>query len=1005
MLSDNETAESFYEQSEKFIKNGDYSKAIEKLERALQLKPDYYDAIMALGIVYRLLEDDVSWIKYEIKLKNIEESIRKKDTLEYFMFLFKLGSAYYYFKENNKAWDYYRKAEKITKNVQVKKHPFYTKLLRNMGKLYIIFGNFLSAKKYLLKFKNIEKRTWRKDPLSYSDSLIYLAHLYSSMGDYNSAIKNYLEAKNILKKTPSKKSLIYVNLLNDLSQLYQFMGDYSSAKECSLEAKDIKDDTQEKDVLNDADSLRNLGEKYLSMGNFKLAEENYLKANDIIKSAQEREPMDYMDSLVDLSELYLSKGDFDLAEIYLLKAYHICVKTPNKNLLINAGMEKRMGKLYLSKKDDFRAEEHLLEAKHYWELLHNGKMIQSKEHPNYAILLDDLGHLYRYMVDYEKAKEYFLEAKKIREIRLGVKNQVYAISLNNLNLLYCDMGNYAQAIKYKLEADILIKTLVIKNFSLLSTRQRNHYGNEMTNTLEASYFLSWFYTTPESNSLSYDNTLFIKGLLLRTANAVRDSIYNTNDKKLISQFEELDRLKQKIEVLLQRNDGNESYIHDLELKANTLDEYLTQTSRAFKEFYEDFNLGWQNVRDHLQANEAAIEFVSFILCDKYDEQVTVTQYAALILRTGMDAPEWVPLCEESQLASIFKKSEGEKDSQRITNILYNENNYDLYNTVWKPLKEVLEGVKTIYYSPSGLLHKISFSAIPVEKGKHLTDIYDLNLVSSTREVVRRNTKRECKPKSAVVYGGIYYNLSSESIKNKVPENQDDLEKLELHDELKKRSGEWEHLAYSAKESEEIHKRLKEKDIVSELYMRAEGNKESFKSTDKQTNVIHLATHGFFIQDDRRNNKDYEWLERLGGGKRVYLNPLLRSGLVFAGGNNCKKGEQVDSILLANEVAQMNLTGAVLVALSACETGLGEVDNSEGVFGLQRAFKLAGAQTIIMSLWQVEDKSSQMMMTDFYRNWLSGKSKQDAFREAQKKIRKLYPDPYNWAAFVLIDGLL
>jgi len=558
------------------------------------------------------------------------------------------------------------------------------------------------------------------------------------------------------------------------------------------------------------------------------------------------------------------------------------------------------------------------------------------------------------------------------------------------------MEDYIKALKVKQEADYQKKSMIIKKFCILSEQQRNNYLKNNISFFDLSYSLSWFRQIPESNCLCYDNTLFLKCLLLRTTNYVRDSIYKKKDKKLISQFEKLYSLRQQIAVLWQNSDVKEEYIKNLEQEADLLDKALTQASPAFREFNEDFTLGWQNVQDNLQNNEAAIEFVSFKLHDKYDKKVTVTQYAALILRPNMKSPEWISLCEESELASVFKKTENEKDSQKITGIFYNEENYDLYNAIWKPLEKALDGVKTVYYSPSGLLHKISFNAIPAENGKRLIDIYNLNLVSSTRELAGRGAKKETMPKSAVVYGGIHYNLNPENASKNL------LEGTQPPEELKKRGGKWDDLPYSDKESEDIHKELVKKGIGSILYARADGNKKTFKNTDRETGIIHLATHGFFIQDDKRTDGNNEWLERLGGGKRIYSNPLLRSGLALAGGNNWKEGEQVDGILLADEVANMNLTGAELVALSACETALGETDNSEGVFGLQRAFKLAGAQTLVMSLWQVEDKSTQMMMSSFYRSWLSGKNKQEAFKQAQKEIRSLYPDPYNWAAFVMID---
>jgi CHAT domain-containing protein len=207
----------------------------------------------------------------------------------------------------------------------------------------------------------------------------------------------------------------------------------------------------------------------------------------------------------------------------------------------------------------------------------------------------------------------------------------------------------------------------------------------------------------------------------------------------------------------------------------------------------------------------------------------------------------------------------------------------------------------------------------------------------------------------------------------------------------------------------IQRLLEGRQIRVIRYSGVKGNKESFKAlSGKKTSIIHLATHGFFMEDVESDNEKQERLKRLGGGQKAYENQLLRSGLILAGGNKAWTGEPVEGvengILFADDVAKMNLLGAELIVLSACVTALGEINNSEGVFGLQRAFKLAGAQTLVMSLWEVDDKATSIIMGEFYRNWLSGMSKQEAFKAAQRSLRKeeRFSSPYFWAAFVMMD---
>jgi CHAT domain-containing protein len=261
-----------------------------------------------------------------------------------------------------------------------------------------------------------------------------------------------------------------------------------------------------------------------------------------------------------------------------------------------------------------------------------------------------------------------------------------------------------------------------------------------------------------------------------------------------------------------------------------------------------------------------------------------------------------------------------------------------------------------------------------------------------------------------VYGGLLYDLDADKMKQEAAAYQSQgAQVIAALPADAKRGGTWGYLRGTANETLSVQRQLNENKITSVLYNAARGNKESFKSLDgKKTGIIHLATHGFFIDDIEKNYGNREMLQRAGGGQKAFENPLLRSGLILAGGNNAWNGTPVEGIengiLFADDIARMNLLGAELVVLSACVTGLGDVKNSEGVFGLQRAFKLAGAETLIMSLWEVDDEGTSILINEFYRSWLSGKSKQEAFKEAQRKLRSdtRYASPYYWAAFVMMD---
>ena len=192
---------------------------------------------------------------------------------------------------------------------------------------------------------------------------------------------------------------------------------------------------------------------------------------------------------------------------------------------------------------------------------------------------------------------------------------------------------------------------------------------------------------------------------------------------------------------------------------------------------------------------------------------------------------------------------------------------------------------------------------------------------------------------------------------------------------------------------------------------------------KKQNIVHIATHGFYYKNDDNRKMQKAGLDFLTNNRDSLIKDdqeisLMRSGLLFSGCSNRLQGISIpegvdDGILLAKEIASLDLRGLELVTLSACETGLGDI-TSEGVFGLQRAFKKAGAKSILMSLWKVDDNATRMFMDEFYRNFVSlKKSKIESLHAAQNFVRnyedtmthsKIYDNPKYWAAFILLDAI-
>lgn len=354
---------------------------------------------------------------------------------------------------------------------------------------------------------------------------------------------------------------------------------------------------------------------------------------------------------------------------------------------------------------------------------------------------------------------------------------------------------------------------------------------------------------------------------------------------------------------------------------------------------------------------------------------------------------------------------------------------DLYELVWKPIEEEMEGMEDIYFSPIGAFHQIGIEYLQNEDGMNMNNLYAIHRLSSTKELVKRRMNNPSK--KVALFGGINYNASLENMRGTSSvdrkEENDVARTLDIEStnvRALEANGKISYLPGTLKEVNSINEvwgESNKSDVL--LYRGDEGAESSFKDiSNKDCSVIHVATHGFFYkQDDKQIIRDID--QRFRDLSLHFVSDdiqvidedkmLTRSGLIFAGADNTINNVTIpqgvdDGILYADEISNLNLGNVNLVVLSACQSGLGNVANSEGVFGLQRGFKLAGAHSIIMSLWKVDDNATQILMTEFYKNVVAGKNYQEAFAEAQNTLRLeengKYDSPQYWAAFILLDDI-
>jgi CHAT domain-containing protein len=388
----------------------------------------------------------------------------------------------------------------------------------------------------------------------------------------------------------------------------------------------------------------------------------------------------------------------------------------------------------------------------------------------------------------------------------------------------------------------------------------------------------------------------------------------------------------------------------------------------------------------MNQREAAVEYV---LSDS-------TSLGALVL-LPQGSPVYVPLTSTNELW-IAMTGMADMDSHQKADAMYIQNQLHLYEKLWKPIETILQDVKAVYFSPTGFLNDLAFSAFICTDGSYLSDKYELHQMLSTGDLIDLRTSREKNVvRTASLYGSVFYS----------PEQEKEVESI-AEDKSKKNRGAlvdaFEYLPFTKQEVVDVGSLMNSKQVRVNIFEGYSSTEESVRSISEHSpDVLHFSTHGFFVKGDK-NAMGNKFLARF---PAMRFSSMQRSGLALVGANRTWEGaidipEESDGIITANEVALLDLSQTRLAVLSACQTAVGEY-TTEGVYGMHRGFKQAGVKSILASLWNVNDKSTARLMALFYEKWLSGTPMQQSLNEAVRELRKEYPSPFYWAPFVLMDA--
>lgn len=979
--------------------------------------------------IYTELERSYESLDFEacIKLQKQVEALARtqRDTVVANSFFY-VGDAHYQLGETAEAIRWLERERSLRAELGLMETEAFSGSLYNLASLYLEEGNYSKAgemadqliindrKLYgaaseefvssvvstidifarLEKFSDAEKllqSTVRQQPrnsLSQGVLLSKLGDLYTLTSQYSKAARSLESALAILAETAGQNSPEYITVLVNVGILNMGRGKFAEAEETfDYALAEISPDQP-----GYLATLNNQGLVYRSLGQLQRAEKIFLdmKAMDSIDLGVTHP--DFAITLTNLGFVYAEEGKFILAERALLRALEI---------QRNNGEEKTA---------------------------------------SYARKLNNLARVYRLAGTPEKAIPLHEQALKLFRKTLGDRSAETATTLYNTGVAYWKAGDERAALKYlRNSASVRASTLGKEHPKYNESREKIAeylwYRKQMKEAREifGEVFRNYYYqmdawfpvlTEEEKAKLYYTNIkpafekfnsfamdlretdptilgevynhqVNTKASIMYATEKVKEAIQSSGDTLLISEFEMWQAQKEQIAKLYSQNLPN-NRIDSLQQSADRLEKELTRKSAVFAKQFTRRKLTWTDVQKTLNEKEAAIEVIRYNTYspDSGGAFSDKINYAFLIVTTETrNQPDLVLLDNGNEMESKFLNF-------YRNNIRFAMDDTRSYANYAGALVEYLaaHGVGKVFLSPDGVYNQISINTLKDPKtGGFLVDNFDIRLVTNTRELVNQKSVRSGS-QSSILIGYPKFNLKGPSQSKGTATRsltRGGITRGLRGGLLRYMRGEG-GISVLPGTQEEI-KRIATLSADPKTFMEEMASEDVVKKVNGPM-ILHLATHGYFLEDEAP----------AANTTSTYVpNPLLRSGLILAGAENfLKTGTPVnergdDGILTAYEAMNLNLDDTDLVVLSACETGLGVVKNGEGVYGLQRAFKMAGAKSMIMSLWSVDDEATQELMSLFYSERLTNSDQHAAFRTAQQKLKEKYNHPFYWGAFVMV----
>ena len=830
-----------------------------------------------------------------------------------------------------------------------------------MGQSAYAMGRYVFAEKRLKAAQQFFEKSYRTSEIGYMKTIATEGLLFTTMGRYAQADQFTSQALELRESNLGKTNMAVAASLNNYAVLHFSLGKYNeSENEFAKAISIIKTNGQEKEMAY-AIVLNNQAMLFQSIGRYEEAVKLLKEALQIAGTLEVSKAKNHLKFFSNLALLYQQMGKYAEAE----EIYRGLEKRLEKGKPEFANMLNNVAILAMLMKKEDRVEDMLKRSSEIF------KSSLGEKSPAYAKAISDLGNFYRYKSRYAEAEPLLQKVLQIREDALGNVHPLYVQSQEDMAILLWKKKDMAKA--YPLYHDAMEKTLDFINryFPPMSEAEKTKYWDMLSPRFQRFYNFA-----VEANELNNDIMLDVfeyrtatKGLLLNSTRKISETILSSGNEKLVNDYTEWIDHKEQLTALYtySKEDLKEQNINldSLETNVNQMEKRLSENSKDFASFYFTGKTKVAEIQKGLKTDDALIEIIRLKNFDQVfsDE----CRYMGLIITKNNPQPKIIMLPNGNDLENKYSKTY----RLSIKNKINDDQSYAQY---WAPFETEVKGKKNIYVSLDGVYNQLNLNTFKKAGGDYLLNQYDFILLSNPGDLVALKNKGKAIPgKKATLIGfpdygkGVIVQLPGTKV-----------------------------------EVDGINKVLNSSGYqVSEL-IQQDATETNVKSA-KKVSILHIATHGYFLKDVEKTS----WPIGV-HTDNAKDNVLLRSGLMFTGASEAdkqKSGLDGDNngIMTSYEAMNLDLSGTDLVVLSACETGLGEIKAGEGVYGLQRAFLVAGAEAIVMSLWKVDDAATQQLMNNFYANMMKSGDKQKAFKQAQQQMMAKYKEPYYWGAFVIMEN--